>query len=66
MDDILEQVLLEVFNYKWPYGFIGLSDKNGLSSYYSGNMKETDVQEVNQFMESIALSPLNSRAIKTS
>ena len=41
-----------------------MSNKNGLSSYYSHNITSDEAEFLTKFMESKNLSPLNSRVIK--
>lgn len=48
-----------------PYAQIGFQDKNGLSGYYSANMRQEEVEQCNLFLQSIGLSPLNTRAFNT-
>lgn len=38
----------------------------GLSSYYSYNITKEEAKSINKFMETIDLSPLNSRLVKIS
>lgn len=54
----------ETFTYQNPFGSIGLINKNGLSSYYSPSMTETEAELVNEFMKTVDLSPLNTRVIQ--
>lgn len=64
--DIWESISNEIYAYQTPYGLIGLPDKGGLSSYYSSNITESDAKFIQEFLESIDTSSLNTRVIKQS
>ena len=63
MDNVIENTIHEVYSYQNPYANIGLGEK-GLSSYYSSNLKESEIQKLNQFMIENSISALNTRVIK--
>jgi len=65
-DSIWESIHHELYEYRKPYGSIGLIDKGGLSGYYSPNMTEADVRFSQEFLDSIGMSALNTRVIKYS
>jgi len=65
-DKIWNDINLELYEYKAPYGELGYTDKGCLSSYYSSNMTQEDCKFADEFMQSIDLSPLNTRVIKHS
>jgi hypothetical protein len=39
-------------------------DQNGLSSYYSNNVKKEEAEKVTKILEKHNISPLNTRLIK--
>lgn len=54
-----------MYEFEKPYGQIGMNGE-GLSSYYSYNITKEEAESINKFMETIDLSPLNSRLVKIS
>lgn len=64
VEDVWRSIETEIFSYKKPYGEIGFSDNGCLSSYYSPNMSKADCKFVQDFLESISMSALNTRVVK--
>lgn len=65
LDSILERIFKELYIEEDPYHQIGFRDKNGATSYYSGNVTSEDASFVDEFCQSLNLSPLNTRLFKT-
>jgi len=64
IQEIWESIELEIYTFSKPYGEIGFRDNECLSSYYSPNMTKDDCKFIQEFLESISRSPLNTRVIK--
>lgn len=64
LDSIVERISKELYAEEDPYHQIGFRDKDGATSYYSGNITSEDVTFVDEFCQSIDLSPLNTRLFK--
>lgn len=64
IDDIWKAIEHEIFAFTKPYGEIGFRDNECMSSYYSSNMTKADCKFVQDFLESVSISSLNTRVIK--
>jgi len=64
MESIWEKTEKEVYTEVEPYYQIAFPNKNGCSSYYSGDINEDEATRVDEFCQSIKLSPLNTRLFK--
>ena len=64
IEDTWQHIEKEIYAHTKPYAEIGFTDNDCLSSYYSSNMTKADCKFVQDFLESISMSALNTRVIK--
>ena len=65
MDSILEQIEREVFTEDEPFARIGFRDENnGTTSYYSSGVTSAEAKMVDEWCQSLSISPLNTRLFK--
>jgi len=55
-----------MFLFEGPYKKLDLPDRNGFSGYYSSNLKSDEIQDIDDLLETLNISPLNTRLIKLS
>jgi len=65
IDFILDQTLHEIFTETEPYDHLAYPDDNGMSSYYSSNVKKADAELIDRFCQENKILPLNTRLVKT-
>lgn len=66
MDQIWALIVKEVYSEEDPYRKIGFRDHNGTTTFYSQNVIKQDAENIDAFMQTIGLSPINTRLIKHS
>ena len=66
VDSIWERIEKEIYTEEDPFRIIGFRDNNGTTSYYSANITSEEAKKVDEFCQSIKLSPLNTRLFKIS
>lgn len=54
----------EIFALEKPYSTLNFPDEGGVTAYFSSDMTKEDLAFVTEFMKSITLDPLNTRAFK--
>ncbi len=64
MDELYEYSKEGIFSYQGKFERIDFPPVVGLSGYYSPNLTREEIDFVDEFLDSISLSPLNTRIIK--
>jgi dipeptidyl-peptidase-3 len=65
INNLWERIKKFVYNFEGIYGFLGLNPQ-GLSGFYSHDMTKEEVLLVDEFLQVIKISPLNTRIGKIS
>lgn len=65
IDTIWERISFEVYTEAQPFKHIGFPDNNGVTSYYTANVKSEDATFIDQFCQAEKISPLNTRLFKS-
>ncbi|KRX08351.1 hypothetical protein PPERSA_03345 [Pseudocohnilembus persalinus] len=65
LKEIWHDIKFEIYSFHNPYYQIEMKDNNGVSGYYSSNITKAEAELVTKYLESIDISPLNTRVIKT-
>lgn len=66
MNELWSSIEKEVYCEEDPFKILGFRDNNGTTSYYSSNVTSKDAALLDEFCQSIKLSPLNTRLFKIS
>lgn len=66
VSEIWTNIEKEVYCEEDPFKILGFRDNNGTTSYYSSNVTSKDSALLDEFCQSIKLSPLNTRLFKLS
>ena len=61
---IRDRVEKEIFCYDKPYTQLNFPHKEGVTAYFSSNMKQEDLDFMRGFMEEKKIDPLNTRQFK--
>lgn len=64
IEDLFGKVKTQLFSYEGRYEKIGLPPQEGCSGYYSGNLSKEEIELVDQYLQTLQLSFLNTRIIK--
>lgn len=64
MDELYEYSKEGIFSYQGKFERIDFPPVVGLSGYYSPNLTREEIDFVDEFLDSISLSQLNTRIIK--
>ncbi|TNV82443.1 hypothetical protein FGO68_gene4859 [Halteria grandinella] len=66
VNELWSSIEKEVYSEEDPFKILGFRDNNGTTSYYSSNVTSKDAALLDEFCQSIKLSPLNTRLFKIS
>lgn len=64
MDHIWNSISTNVYATQIPFNHLNFIDQGGLSSYYSPLVTKADAELISRFLQSINLSPINTRLFK--
>jgi len=65
MDMILEKTERELYTEDEPFKMLGFRDENkGTTSYYSSNISKDEAKMVDEWCQTLKISPLNTRLLK--
>lgn len=64
LSDIWENVKEVTYKTEAPFGEMAFRENNGLTTYYSSNMKKVEAEKIKEFQETIKVTPWNTRLLK--